>query len=132
IWKPPEGFKVKANLDVSFNHLTYKAVAGVLIRNGDGLIMAAGIYPFESVTDSIVAEAKACLSAMILLNDLGFRAVCFDSVEFRYVPRQSNQAKHTLAAEGRRFEGIRVWVEEALVGVEAVVDRERQRVTSSF
>ncbi|MBA0741828.1 hypothetical protein Gogos_014950 [Gossypium gossypioides] len=42
IWKPPEGFKVKANLDVSFNHLTYKAAPGVLIRNGDGLIMAAG------------------------------------------------------------------------------------------
>lgn len=37
--------------------------------------MAAGTYPYENVADSVVAEARVCLSAMILLEELVFREV---------------------------------------------------------
>lgn len=37
--------------------------------------MAAGTYPFEHLADTMVAEARAYLSAVILLNELGFREV---------------------------------------------------------
>ncbi|MBA0580102.1 hypothetical protein Gorai_022334, partial [Gossypium raimondii] len=42
--------------------------------------MAAGNYPFEHVADPTVVEARACLNAVILLNELGLREVEGDSL----------------------------------------------------
>ncbi|MBA0844816.1 hypothetical protein Goarm_022458 [Gossypium armourianum] len=92
--------------------------------------MAAGTYPFEHVADPTVAEARACLSAVILLNELGFREVVGDSltiIKKLRVPVEDRLAiTHTLAVEGWRFEGPRVWIEEALVVVETEADRDQR------
>ncbi|MBA0819599.1 hypothetical protein Gohar_022145, partial [Gossypium harknessii] len=73
--EPTTGITVKANFDVTFNQITKQAIVGVTIKNREGSVMAAGTYPYENVADSVVAEARVCLSAMILLEELGFREV---------------------------------------------------------
>ncbi|MBA0870777.1 hypothetical protein Goshw_017062 [Gossypium schwendimanii] len=42
-------------------------------------------------------------------------------VESRFVPRKANAAAHGLAQEGKRFETVRYWIEEAPVRVEKLV-----------
>ncbi|MBA0580101.1 hypothetical protein Gorai_022333, partial [Gossypium raimondii] len=58
--------------------------------------------------------------------EIKVRAQNFDSVEYSFIPRQGYSAAHTLAVECWRFEGPRVWIEEALVVVETEADRDQR------
>ncbi|MFQ6623841.1 hypothetical protein Gotur_003890, partial [Gossypium turneri] len=82
--------------------------------------MAAGTYPYENVADSVVAEARVCLSAMILLEELGFREVVVEGDSLT-----GNRAAHTLAEEGPKLGEIRIWIEEVAGVVKAEAERDR-------
>ncbi|MBA0606411.1 hypothetical protein Godav_018874, partial [Gossypium davidsonii] len=66
------------------------------------------------------------LAISVLIKEIRVRAQNFDSVEYSFIPRQGYSAAHTLAVECWRFEGPRVWIEEALVVVETEADRDQR------
>ncbi|MBA0698951.1 hypothetical protein Goari_000629, partial [Gossypium aridum] len=106
-WVPPDSDNVKVNFDVVFNLVTKNSVSGVIIRNFEGLIMAACIYLHSGVADAFVTEA---------------RMWGFERVTFHFADRKANVVAHALAVEGRRSHGPRYWVEEALQVVEKAVE----------
>ncbi|GMI72452.1 hypothetical protein HRI_000914500 [Hibiscus trionum] len=71
-WIPPPMNYVKVNYDDSFQSVEKKSFSGVIIRNTQGLIMAAGSYPNSLVPNPEVAEALACRHAVTLAMELGF------------------------------------------------------------
>ncbi|MBA0866496.1 hypothetical protein Goshw_021615, partial [Gossypium schwendimanii] len=74
-WEPPEGGSVKANFDASFHQQSSKSVSVILIRNREGLVMAACTYLNEHVLKSTMAKARACLKPVIFVKELGFRRI---------------------------------------------------------
>ncbi|KAL4281751.1 hypothetical protein GQ457_03G032150 [Hibiscus cannabinus] len=72
-WSPPAIGLIKANFDASFDIGSLSSVSGIIVRNEEGLIMAAGIYPNRFVANPELAEAVACEQTLIFLKDLGFR-----------------------------------------------------------
>ncbi|MBA0780198.1 hypothetical protein Gotri_004332, partial [Gossypium trilobum] len=78
VWEPPDNDTIKINFDASFNHITNCSISGILARNKEGLIMAACSYPWKNIPDPVMAEAKACLQAVTLAEDMGFLDVCIE------------------------------------------------------
>ncbi|KAK8615615.1 hypothetical protein V6N13_017200 [Hibiscus sabdariffa] len=74
-WSPPMIGRVKVNFDASFNQSLLQSVSRIVIRNSDGLLMAAGSYPNSHVVSPEMAEALACEQALTLSKDLGFRKI---------------------------------------------------------
>ncbi|XP_017635739.1 uncharacterized protein LOC108477751 [Gossypium arboreum] len=74
-WKPPTGDIIKNNYDASFDQGTRKSVSGILARNREGLVMAACIFPWENIPDSMMAEARACLQAVTIAKEMGFQDI---------------------------------------------------------
>ncbi|TYH61824.1 hypothetical protein ES332_D07G077900v1 [Gossypium tomentosum] len=72
VWEPPVNDTIKIILDPSFNQLTKFSISGIIARNKEGLIMAACTYLWENIADPVMAEARACLQAIILAEDMGF------------------------------------------------------------
>ncbi|KAG8472839.1 hypothetical protein CXB51_034760 [Gossypium anomalum] len=72
-WNPPTMNVVKANFDASFNRQDHSSVAGIIFRDSEGHILAACTYPNKFVADPTTTEARACLQAMIVAEELGFR-----------------------------------------------------------
>ncbi|KAK8557234.1 hypothetical protein V6N13_013509 [Hibiscus sabdariffa] len=68
-------FRVKVNFDASFNQSLLQSVSGIVIRNSDGLLMAADSFPNSHVVSPEMAEALACEQALTLSKDLGFRKI---------------------------------------------------------
>ncbi|MBA0858470.1 hypothetical protein Goshw_026648 [Gossypium schwendimanii] len=44
---------------------------GIIVRNKKSLIMAACTYPWENISDLVMAEVRACLQAIIMAEDNG-------------------------------------------------------------
>ncbi|KAK8511097.1 hypothetical protein V6N12_033378 [Hibiscus sabdariffa] len=74
-WSPPMIGRVKVNFDASFNQSLLQSVSGIVIRNSDGLLMAADSFPNSHVVSPEMAEALACEQALTLSKDLGFRKI---------------------------------------------------------
>ncbi|MBA0878972.1 hypothetical protein Goshw_029258, partial [Gossypium schwendimanii] len=49
------------------------ATAGIIIKIHECLVMGAFTYPLGRTGDSTIAEAKACLQAVIFGEEMGFR-----------------------------------------------------------
>ncbi|KAK8517445.1 hypothetical protein V6N12_016296 [Hibiscus sabdariffa] len=77
-WIPPPVDFVKVNFDVGYNNFNKTSVAGIIIRNSDGLILAASTCPSSHVPSPEVAEAHACDQAVSLTRDLGFQKAIFE------------------------------------------------------
>ncbi|KAA3472007.1 reverse transcriptase [Gossypium australe] len=73
--KPPRGNVIKINFDASFNQEQHTLVAGIVARNDEGLVMAASTNPGESIANLTTAEARACLLAVILAEELDFHEI---------------------------------------------------------
>ncbi|KAK8650656.1 hypothetical protein V6N13_140284 [Hibiscus sabdariffa] len=71
-WSPPMIGRVKVNLDASFNQSLLQSVSGIVIRNYDGLLMAAGSFPNSYMVSPEMAEALAYEQALTISKDLGF------------------------------------------------------------
>lgn len=69
-WKPPENDIIKINFDASFNYHTK--------RSCSGLVMAACTFPWENIADSAMAEARACLQAITMAEEMGFDDICIE------------------------------------------------------
>ncbi|GMI86859.1 hypothetical protein HRI_002355200 [Hibiscus trionum] len=78
IWNPPNEGIIKVNFDSSFSTSDSKSVSGVIFRNTEGLVMAAGIYPHLNVYNVEHAEALACESAVLLGHELGFQKLAME------------------------------------------------------
>lgn len=104
VWEPPVNDTIKINFDSSFNQLTKCSISGIIARNKEGLIMAACTYPWENIADPVMAEARACLQAVILAEDMGFQEVCIEGDVLTIIrklnSRETNKAAHTMAKEG--------------------------------
>ncbi|XP_039063692.1 uncharacterized protein LOC120208488 [Hibiscus syriacus] len=74
-WIPPSDGKIKVNFDASFNRSTLQSVSGIVLRDSNGLLMAAGTYPNSFILNPEMTEAFACEQALILSKDLGFRCI---------------------------------------------------------
>ncbi|KAH1056248.1 hypothetical protein J1N35_034313 [Gossypium stocksii] len=72
IWEPPDIGIIKINFDAAFYQATTCSISGFIARNDEGLIMAAGTYLWENISDSVMAEARACLQAIIMAEEMGF------------------------------------------------------------
>ncbi|KAL4297303.1 hypothetical protein GQ457_12G022320 [Hibiscus cannabinus] len=77
-WIPPPVDFVKVNFDAGYNKFNKTSVAGIIIRNSDGLILAASTCPSSHVPSPEVAEAHACDQAVSLTRDLGFQKAIFE------------------------------------------------------
>ncbi|MBA0699260.1 hypothetical protein Goari_000913, partial [Gossypium aridum] len=64
---------VKINFDASFQQQTNKSCSRFIARNIEGIVMAVCAYPYESVSSSAMAEARACLQVVTLGEELGFK-----------------------------------------------------------
>ncbi|MBA0634514.1 hypothetical protein Godav_029010, partial [Gossypium davidsonii] len=95
IWELLAMDSIKVKFDATYNQFTKKAIVGIVVRNNERLLMAAGTYPYKNVLESTVAEVTACRSAVVLAKD------------------QGNRATYIIAGKGRRFNELWVWVEEA-------------------
>ncbi|MBA0669688.1 hypothetical protein Goklo_024635, partial [Gossypium klotzschianum] len=40
--------------------------------------MATCTYPWENISDPVMAEARACLQAIIMADDMGFQDICIE------------------------------------------------------
>ncbi|KAK8651280.1 hypothetical protein V6N13_140888 [Hibiscus sabdariffa] len=74
-WSSPTIGRVKVNFDASFSQSLLQSVSGIVIRNYDGLLMAASSFPNSHVVCLKMTEALACEQALTLLKDLGFRKI---------------------------------------------------------
>ncbi|KAL4377484.1 hypothetical protein GQ457_02G021740 [Hibiscus cannabinus] len=91
-WNPPDENHVKINFDASFNAAQRTSVSGVIVRDTNGYIMAAGSFPHSHVSDPEMAEARACEQAVSLAQDLGFRRVIFEGDALNVISKLNNLA----------------------------------------
>ncbi|KAG8491017.1 hypothetical protein CXB51_014182 [Gossypium anomalum] len=63
--EPPDGDMIRINFDASFQKDLNKSKAGIIVRNKDGLTMAACSYQCKNILTPEMAEAWACLHAVI-------------------------------------------------------------------
>lgn len=76
--QPPRRDIIKINFDTSYNQNHYSSVSSIVTRNKDGLVMASCTYPWENITDPTTAKAKACLQAITMAKEMGFREICVE------------------------------------------------------
>ncbi|KAK8639771.1 hypothetical protein V6N13_138141 [Hibiscus sabdariffa] len=74
-WSPPPTDHVKVNFDASYLTNSRESVSGVLIRDDNGLVMAACAHPHLNVPSPELAEALECDHAVLFSRSLGFRRV---------------------------------------------------------
>ncbi|GMJ10267.1 hypothetical protein HRI_004695900 [Hibiscus trionum] len=65
---------------------------------------------FDKVNPRVTADMNNTLMRPFTKDEVWN---AFESVEFYYIPRQSNQAAHVLAKEGKEQQYDRFWIEEA-------------------
>ncbi|KAK8686291.1 hypothetical protein V6N13_125318 [Hibiscus sabdariffa] len=69
---------VKFNFDASFNSTARTSISGVIARDSQDFILAAGTYPHTRIADAFTAEAVACERAVVFAQDLGFRSIIIE------------------------------------------------------
>lgn len=74
-WRPPNDNRIKVNFDAAFKQNQNKSVSGIIARNKEGEVMAACTYPRRNIVDPTITEARACLQAVTMAEDLGFQEV---------------------------------------------------------
>ncbi|KAK8623776.1 hypothetical protein V6N13_065139 [Hibiscus sabdariffa] len=77
-WLPPLGDTIKVNFDACFSSRYRTSFSRVVAKNYGGSIMAAGTIPHHFVTNPEVAEAYACIDALVLARDVGFRSIIIE------------------------------------------------------
>lgn len=74
--------------------------------------MAACSYPWKNIQDPVMAEARACLQAVTLAEDMGFLDVCIEGDALTIIrklrARAANRATHAMAKDGGHYEHPRI------------------------
>jgi hypothetical protein len=71
IWKPPNATSFKVNWDASLNINSELVGIGCVLRDRDGVVIAAKCCVCKAVVDLVCAEAMAALVALDFCSDLG-------------------------------------------------------------
>jgi len=71
IWKPPNTTSFKVNWDASLNINSELVGIGCVLRDRDGVVIAAKCCVCKAVVDPVCAEAMAALVALDFCSDLG-------------------------------------------------------------
>lgn len=71
VWRRPDEGWVKVNTDAAFDAATGTGSAGVVIRDHDGLVLAAATRWLGSVPDVLTAEAMAAKEGLELAVECG-------------------------------------------------------------
>ncbi|KAA3482606.1 reverse transcriptase [Gossypium australe] len=77
-WKPSENDTIKINFDASFNQHMGRSCSRIIVQNKEDLVMAACTFPWENISDPVMAEARACLQAIIMAKEMGFQEFCVE------------------------------------------------------
>ncbi|KAK8675446.1 hypothetical protein V6N13_033512 [Hibiscus sabdariffa] len=77
-WEAPNLSVVKINFDSAFNLQDRSAISGAVVRNSEGLILAACVVPNSNVSDAFMAEALACKDAVQVAKDMRFSEVIIE------------------------------------------------------
>lgn len=126
IWTPPGINEVKCNFDATFNKCMFSSVFRIIFRYSEGHILATCAYPNSFVADATTVEAKTCLQAVTVAEELGFRRLVVEGDSRHFVGRAVNRAAHTIAKEGNQWPSAMIWVKEAPSRVEAVAEEDRR------
>ncbi|MBA0868052.1 hypothetical protein Goshw_008152 [Gossypium schwendimanii] len=83
-----------------------------------------------------MAEARACLHAVIFAEELGFREVYLEGdalfkVNIRCIPWTTNKTTHALAVKERQYNAPVYWMEEVPKEVERFINCDRGRFEAS-
>ncbi|GMI78309.1 hypothetical protein like AT3G09510 [Hibiscus trionum] len=65
----------KFNFDSTFDQIEGRSISGMIGRSNEGQIMEACTIRHLHVADPFIAEANACLQAVLFMKDLRFRSV---------------------------------------------------------
>jgi ribonuclease HI len=74
-WLKPRGNFVKVNVDAAFNAEEGNGATGAIIRNSQGMFLAAGARFIPHVASASMAEALAILHGLQLATNMGFTKV---------------------------------------------------------
>ncbi|XP_030948949.1 uncharacterized protein LOC115972854 [Quercus lobata] len=103
--------QIRVGDKVNFDGATFssKALAGLgaIIRNEQGLVMAAYTHSIPLPTSVETVEVLAARSAICLAKDLNF-----SKVSFCHTRRQGNRVAHGLARLACNFSDYQVWMED--------------------
>ena len=103
-WRRPEPGFVKANGDANLQHAGSWGI-GAIIRDEEGLVMAAATWKITDGEDTLMAEAFSLLSTMRLAKDCGFRRVCFESDNERLIRLIKEEQMKTEEKRNRSYMG---------------------------
>ncbi|KAK8627528.1 hypothetical protein V6N13_135137 [Hibiscus sabdariffa] len=92
-WSPPRPGIIKVNFDASVDAAHNSSVAGIILRNSEGPVMAIDTFSFSFVPNAETAEAKACEKAMSFCNELGFRNVEIEGDALAVISKVKNLKK---------------------------------------
>lgn len=73
MWSPPRANTIKCNFDTAYNSNLLKSVTKIVFRDSEGLILASCTYHNPFIADATIVEAKACLQAVMVAEELSFR-----------------------------------------------------------
>jgi ribonuclease HI len=78
-WKPPEGDRLKANIDGSFFALSNMGGWGFVLRDCKGQVLGSAAGKIDKANDALYTEAIACFKTIQLLSDWGIDNVEVES-----------------------------------------------------
>lgn len=103
-WRRPETGFVKANGDANLKYAGSWGI-GAIIRDEEGLVMAAATWKVNGGEDTLMAEAHALISTMRLAKDCGFRRVYFESDNKRLISLIKEEQLKTEEKRNRSYTG---------------------------
>lgn len=66
------------------------------------------VFPWENIADPVMVEARACLQAITMAEEMGFQDICVEgdtlTIIHKLNSREANKAAHGMAIEGCRHE----------------------------
>lgn len=81
-WRPPDFGVIKLNFDAAFQHASRLAVTAVISRDSEGEIVGAETYLLTDVGDACLAQARACMRALLFADMRGFRRLIIEGDYF--------------------------------------------------
>ncbi|KAK8533125.1 hypothetical protein V6N13_046292 [Hibiscus sabdariffa] len=123
-WSPPCLGIIKANFNASVDVAHHSSVAKIILRNSEGLVMATG--DALTVINKVKNLKKDHSDVWTIISNIQSLENDFESIVFKHINQQGNNAAHVLAKEDRQFSNPRIWIEDAPLAVQKaspLVDR---------
>ncbi|KAE8804478.1 retrotransposon unclassified [Hordeum vulgare] len=127
-WQPPPTNSVKVNFDAAFYEESGRGAWGCVIRDDQGVFLAAKAGTLEHLSSPLHAEALACVKATEASAELGVHRLVLESdcqvlVKALHTDdRDCNKAAHELAAYSFRVGAVDLsWIDQAPDFISAMV-----------